>query len=36
MEDIDYNNRGEDVLVGYGKKIELLERFQEGERLWQR
>lgn len=36
MEDIDYKNRGEDVLVGYGKKIELLERFQEGERLWQR
>lgn len=32
--DIDYPNRGEDVLLGYQKKIELLNRFQEGEKLW--
>lgn len=32
--DIDYPNRGKDVLLGYQKKIELLNRFQEGEKLW--
>ena len=34
--DIDYPNRGELIIKGYEQKVELLEKFQKGEKIYQK
>ena len=34
--DIDYTNRGELIIKGYEQKVELLEKFQKGEKIYQK
>ena len=34
--DIDYPNRGELIIKGYERKLELLEKFQKGEKIYQK
>ena len=34
--DIDYPNRGELIIKGFEQKVELLEKFQKGEKIYQK
>ena len=34
--DIDYPNRGELIIKGYERKLELLEKFQKGDKIYQK